>query len=75
MRESLTYAEKAHQYACESGYALFITAIQTEMVQMRYAMGESLHALYCQNIAALVENAFYEMPALLDILYTVISLS
>lgn len=71
LRESLTYAEKAHQYACESGYALFITAIQTEMVQMRYAMGESLHALYCQNIAALVENAFYEMPALLDILYTV----
>lgn len=71
LRQNLDYAEKSYHYARESGDTLLAGSIQTEMVQIRYVMGESLRAIHRQNAVALAENRFYNMSDLVDILQTV----
>jgi predicted ATPase len=71
LSKNLDYAGKAHYYARESGDALLVGSIQTEMVQVSCMLGQSLSSIYQQNMTALSQNMLYSMPDLLDILHTV----
>ncbi|MGI6629778.1 MAG: AAA family ATPase [Bacillota bacterium] len=70
LRNSLKYGEMANYYAHETGDWLMMGVVQTEMVQIKCMLGESLRGIHDQFEIAL-EHINYGMPDSLNLLNTI----
>lgn len=70
LTKNLDYGEKAYYYASQVGDWMMEGVIQTEMVQIKCMLGESIEEIYRQYETAL-SNIKYGMPDSLNLLHTI----